>query len=573
MDWIHQQETNKKSIAILRVSSKQQERGTSLESQEKEIQGYCKEFGLEVIANGIFRISESAKDSHDRKKYKEAIRFALKNRIRHIIFYMNDRESRNLTDLEYNEKLVKQDKLVIHHVQDRKVFHQGSSVSDILVRNFTGIINKDYSLRLSVKINRGTLAKAEMGFYPASRPPMGYACRREIDENGREATRGIAYIVIDPNTKRVRQVQREFQLRALGKSLGEIRDQIIKEGFISKGKEKAYRMGAIEYRLKNKFYWGYFDWKGVQYRGKHQQLIQSDILRAVKKSFEVRNYHTGPIGRESLLGNWMRCGTEGCGRLILFDPKKKKIKSTGEIKVFPYYRCSNSRRIHPNLKGLAVTEDAILDKLKPIIGDASITDDFADKIRAAMKVVHEQAKDSIKLKAADYRQQLRDLRGQEDLAYNHFVDGTLTKEQYRRQIERIRDEHDACEEKLEAANLAITDAVYVSLDRLLELLIGPRKNKTQNQHLTDILTSALPGMLSFYPHSHPNSLPHFDTAPGTDTLMTASSFSSRQPLTSTDLCEPKGTHKSHGKCRLQIKTARFPCRLDQGLPRNIDARG
>ena len=481
MDWHHEKELNKKAIAILRVSSKQQEDNTSLTSQEKEIKAYCIEFGLAIVDDGVFRISESARDTDNRKKYKEAIRFALKKRIRHVIFYMNDRESRNLTDLENNEKLVKQDKIIIHHVQDRKVFHKESSVSDILVRNFTGIINKDYSLRLAVKVNRGTLAKAEMGQYPASKPPLGYKTQRKVDDDGREASRGIAYIIIDPNRSRVKQVQREFELRAQGLSLDKIRDQIIAEGFIPKG--KPYRRTTVEQRLKNKFYWGYFDWKGIEYQGKHPLIISQDILRRVKRSFEEQQFKSGPAGRTSLFGNWMQCGTAECGRMIVFDPKKKKIKSTGEIKVFPYYRCSNSRRVHSTLTGLYINENEILDRLKPAITESSITDDFAQAIRLTMRVVHEQAKGATRSKMAEYRTEIKNLEGKEDEVYEHFTAGILDKPNYKRQIQKIRDEKDRYTDLLELASLAITDAVYDSLDRLLELLISSKSLvKTAHPH-------------------------------------------------------------------------------------------
>ena len=129
MDWKPENETNKSAIAILRVSSRKQADNTSHDGQEREVLAYAKANGLIIAENCKFRISESAKNSDDRKQYKQAIRYALKNRIRHVLFYMSDRESRNLTDLEDNEKLVKLDKLVIHHVQDRRVFHAGSSIS------------------------------------------------------------------------------------------------------------------------------------------------------------------------------------------------------------------------------------------------------------------------------------------------------------------------------------------------------------------------------------------------------------------------------------------------------------
>ncbi len=112
-------QTNQSAIAILRVSSTRQGDNISHDTQGSEVAKYCKENGLELTE--VRRIVESAKRSVDRKKYRAAIEYALSNGIKHLLFYMKDRETRNLTDNEFNEDLVRSGKIVIHYVHDRKV--------------------------------------------------------------------------------------------------------------------------------------------------------------------------------------------------------------------------------------------------------------------------------------------------------------------------------------------------------------------------------------------------------------------------------------------------------------------
>ena len=76
---------NLKAIAILRVSSHRQKDNTSHDVQEQEIKKYCDDESLELMK--VFKIVESAKKSEDRLHYKEAIKWALKNSIPHILFY------------------------------------------------------------------------------------------------------------------------------------------------------------------------------------------------------------------------------------------------------------------------------------------------------------------------------------------------------------------------------------------------------------------------------------------------------------------------------------------------------
>ena len=138
------------------------------------------------------------------------------------MFYMNDREARNLTDNEKNEQLVRDGKIVIHYVNENKVLEEDSPVSDFFMRDIFAVQNKNFSRVLSVKVNDVMRRKAEDGWFPGNRPTLGYMHQRLRDASGREMKRGTI-IVPDSDKRKVCQVQREFELRANGYTLEQIR--------------------------------------------------------------------------------------------------------------------------------------------------------------------------------------------------------------------------------------------------------------------------------------------------------------------------------------------------------------
>lgn len=270
---------NKSAVAILRVSSGRQKDGISHDVQEQKILEYCKDKELSLAK--IFILTESAKNSEDRKKYHEAMSFIKKQKHGNVLFYMSDREARNLTDLEENEKRVLSGEVTIHYVSDRKIIHRDSPGADFLTRDFNGVMNRNYSRTLSTRVCEAMEAKAETGWFPNSRPPLGYVCKKAVDtETGRIKNRG-GTIALDSNIKNRQIVLREFELRAKGYAYEKIRETILAEGLMDKKQALRYRKNTVESRINNPFYRGKFLWKGTLHDGKHEVFIPKDWLSKV----------------------------------------------------------------------------------------------------------------------------------------------------------------------------------------------------------------------------------------------------------------------------------------------------
>lgn len=480
---------NNRAIAFLRVSSHRQKDNTSHATQEIEITEYSKNRGLELIR--IFPIIESAKNAEDRKQYREAHDFALKNGIRHLLFYMNDRETRNWTDAEKNEQLVMSDKIVLHYVKDNRVISQKSSDSDFFQRDMHTVMNKHFIRNLRTKSMDGTKRKAEEGWFPSNHLPLGYVHMSNKDQYGRSLKRG-KYIAPDPNEKNVRQVQREFELRGVdGYTLDQIRQKIISEGFIPPSEVSQYRINTIQRRLTNQFYGGTFDWQSETYNGKHELIIQPRLFRFVQDTFGNRGLRSKKVG---IFGSgWIKC--QDCGCSIVYDPKKKRIKSSGEHKVYHYYRCSNGRKAHSSFRGMNVMEEKIWDQLESAVDDISISQSFAEQIAKALNETSEQARAASVRERDKYKDKIAELAKDEDDYLELYRKQKLSEEQYDRVRAQIREEMKYFTDQFTTAQDRINSTVIETAQSVIELCMSARslwKGRSEGERLEfleDILSN------------------------------------------------------------------------------------
>ncbi len=456
---------NKKAIAPLRVSSSGQEGNTSWLTQKRECEEYCRRHGLELIA--AVPIVETARKSELRTKYKAAIAKALRDGVQHILFHKYDREARNLTDNETNEDLVRAGKIVLHYIADQKILHKNSPDSEFFNRDIQAAINKNYSRDLSTKVRKATRAKAETGWWPGCRPPDGYINQKLKTDRGFEQRRGST-IVVDPNEQTRRRVVREFEIRAQREtpSWREVRNQIIREGLISPTELKNYHSGSIERRLKNIFYDGRFEWSGIEYKGKHERIISPELFWRVQETFGIKNpYRKNSSG---LFGSgWIQCGDPNCGCVITFDPKTKKLKDTGELKTYQYYRCSNGKRTHKHLK--SVSEKSIMDQLGGAVKRISIREDFRSQLLMAVNETLTASKNAVKNDLERYTAALAQLDEKENRTYDLFASGAIDLDIYNIQRKRLQDERRNFAQLMKTAQLKINESAGETIESIIEL--------------------------------------------------------------------------------------------------------
>lgn len=172
-------------------------------------------------------------------------------------------------------------------------------------------------------------------------------------------------------------------------SIDQIKSGVLHEGLVSPG----FRYARSGNRLKNKFYYGFFEWQGVEYRGKHPLITPKATLDKVKRLLEAE---------QALFGGWIKCGHPECGRVIIYDPKKKLNKTTGEWVVHRYYHCANSRKVHTSLRGLSIHEEDLMGEFQSLFFSISIPDQLAQDIAEAINQSEAASLEAIRNEAYRY---------------------------------------------------------------------------------------------------------------------------------------------------------------------------
>ena len=453
----------KMAVGIVRVSSFGQQDNNSEAVQSNSISHYAEEAGLHLVA--IFSIVESAKASEDRKIFKAIDAWTEKWKVSARVFYKQDREARNVTDVESMFDRIEAGKLELHYALSRQVLDKNSTANDFMFRTIVGAVDAQYSRELKKKIQVGTQAKAESGWYPGNHAPLGYVHQKSLNCAGVERRRG-SVIVRHPDARKVQQVQREFALRAIGYTYEDIRKTIIDEGFIPLDAVDRYRACTIEKRIKNPFYGGTFVWDGVEYPGNHELIVDPLVYAKALGKIGTRGVY-GKVDGLFAKG-WLVCGTEGCGCNVLYDPKKKTLQS-GEEKVYKLYHCSNGRGVHKSMKGLNVHEESIWEQFGEAVSSISITPDWAKQLAEALNETRHKVQDAIRRDLGNYKLKLKMLEEKEDHLYDSYQAQILDAEGYRRQVLKVRGQRSELTELMGAAHLKISDAGMESAKSILEL--------------------------------------------------------------------------------------------------------
>jgi site-specific DNA recombinase len=303
----------KATVLYARVSSKEQEQGFSLESQERTGRAYAKSKGFEIVRE--FSYSESAK-KQGRKHFNAMVEYLRANpAVRIVLVEKTDRLSRNLKDYVMLESLVEELELEIHLIKEGQVLQTGSKSQDKLVQGMFALLARNYIQNLQEEVQKGQTVKAEKGQYPG-RAPFGYAHDRQ--------TRTI---VAHPNRAGV--VRLLFELH----STGWYTVMTLRKAIIEKTGERISK-SYLHKILTSRFYLGKFTWRGREYQGIHPPLIDCVTFESVQQIISGRSKRKAQKHKFAFSG-LMTCAEDNCA--ITAELHKGK---------YTYYRCTFGRGRH-----------------------------------------------------------------------------------------------------------------------------------------------------------------------------------------------------------------------------------
>lgn len=454
------------AIILCRISDLKQDDGYSLDAQERFGSEYCKKQHYSV--RQIFRFVETGSKSHKREKFDTMMDYIRgffenhKNKMLNLIVEKPDRLTRNFTNREQLQQFVMSGRLVIHYYKDRRILDKNCSPADIFTDDMMTSVSKYIALNIARETRKGMNEKARNGWFPGH-APMGYKNVREGVEN--KHGRKEAKIVIDPETNKA--VLRIFELRGLfGYSYWGIRDQILKENLLPEKKAKRFAKTSVEAILQNPFYEGRFFWDGEWYQGKHEHFVPLEWIR-------MSQGRRGTSHKQSFIGSFshlMTCSDPSCGSSIIYDPKTKVNKTTGDTRLYHYYHCADGKRFHKlnNQRQINVAESQIWRQMQELVTNIHLQEPMADQIMEHLVESNRQAKNSTNEIKQNSQVRIRQLIQKEDELFGLWSESLLTKDGYKKQLERIVQERNELEQKIEslenADNAQIEDRAKILLE-------------------------------------------------------------------------------------------------------------
>lgn len=444
-----------RAIGIVRVSSKKQGDNNSPGVQREGITAHAKAHGLHLV--DVITLEESAKSSEARVKFHAALARAKKDKTRHLIFWVWDRTTRNFTDYELLEDLIRRDEVVLHVAAERWQLHGSSDEGDWLKAEMNTLVAKTYSRQLSRRAKESQDAKAKDGWYP-TRPPLGYRNTKLVGANGVVRDRGGTIDLLPAGRALLRRM---YELRMAGHSLEAIGDVVVKEGLwaaLGRRNRRVLR-GDVERLLKDEFYVGWYTWRDERYRGKHDTVFTIDEWQRLQATFGRAPYGS-PLETGGALSGFLLCVE--CGCRITYDPK---IKPDGRR--YDYYRCTNGHRMHA--KRIHVTEAQLLAQFEAAIANIEMPHALADEISRVLRETHEVVRIERRREIAALKRTVDDVQAREDKIVAMYVDGKLDDVTYQRQRDMLLNEKHAALDRLSAASEELDDKYLVTADRCFEL--------------------------------------------------------------------------------------------------------
>ena len=351
-----------KRVAIyVRVSSEEQTRGHSLDSQRDALRAWADREGWEVTTlyedAGI-----SATGATKRPAFMRMIADAEAGAFDCVLVKKRDRYARDLADAATYERL-----LAAHGV--RVWSHDEPATNDdspagFLMKGMLDVFAAHYSVELSKKTSEGWRKRTEKGL-PVGDIPFGY--RSTGPQSPPE--------IVPDEAEALREA---FSTYAAGvSSLVDIAENLNRRGVRPRSKRGSGTFGEKMVRgmFGNKFYAGEITYKGETVaRGMHEAIIDKDLFDRVQLALEARARRPRAHGTRhtrvyqlSGIGHCSRCSSPLWANTVRGQQR--------------YYRCSSRRRGHLCADaGVGAIADVVEEDLAGLFADMDLPDAWQERI-------------------------------------------------------------------------------------------------------------------------------------------------------------------------------------------------
>ncbi len=274
------QSTLAEAVIYLRVSTKEQAEsggeteGYSIPAQREACKRQAKELNAIVVDEYVDR-GESARSANRPELQRLLEDIKHRPNIRYVIVHKIDRLARTREDdIAINVALRKADVQLVSCTE-----RIDDSPSGVLLYGMMAELAQFYSRNLAQEVLKGLTQKAKSGGTPY-RAPIGYVNVRRI-EDGKD----VRWVEIDEH--RAPLVRWCFETYATGEwstqqLLAEATRRGLRSRATAKYPAKALTLSGFCFMLKSPYYIGVVPYRGFQYRGQHEPLIDPEIWLRVQ---------------------------------------------------------------------------------------------------------------------------------------------------------------------------------------------------------------------------------------------------------------------------------------------------
>ncbi len=460
------------SIIYIRVSTTEQaEHGYSLKVQEEICTDYARRNNIEVLR--IFKEKGESAKTTNRTELKKLLTYIQinSNQIDHLIVFKLDRLTRNLLDYASLIQLLSRYGIIIKSATENISDSPEGMLMQNIIASFAQYDNDQRSQR-----TRGGMVQALKEGRWVWIAPLGYEFKKKNQKS---------YLV---PSKDKDKIQRIFNGFSNGRKQHEIVEDLKRVGCsISKQ--------TINKILKNPVYIGKIrtNMFNMLIEGVHEPIIKENLFYSVQNLLneKSRSKYKSEFSKDFPLRKFLKCPV--CNRKLTGSWSKGK-----GGKKYPYYHCTVKGCLFKPIRK-EKAEFVFIEYLKSIEPDKKIVVKFLESIR---KVYDDKQKDNtaiVRVLKAAIQKLEKKAKKIEDLV----IDGTFSKDQFRRKIVEVEKEIEDNKIELSNTNRTIIDVngllsygehflsniskLWINADlaskRKLQGLIFPEGAYIQNQEL------------------------------------------------------------------------------------------
>lgn len=317
-----------KYLIYARKSTEDEDRQIlSIGSQIDELKDIAKKRGLEII--GVMEESKSAK-SPGRPVFNKMLAKFHEGKADGVLCWKLDRLARNPVDGGQISWLLQTS--IIKSIQ---TFEKEYLPTDnVLLMNVEFGMANQFIRDLVINSKRGLKAKVEKGWFPVV-APLGYL--NDIVEK-----------TIIKDQERFTLVRKIWDLALTGAYTAAHISRVVHDDWkltTVKRKKKGGNFvtrSTIYRMLNNPFYYGYFEYNGKLYKGKHDAMITEDEYWLVQRFLGEKGRPRPNKHYNFSFTGMIRCGE--CGSMITAEESLRVNKTNSDVRHYVYYRCTKKNK-------------------------------------------------------------------------------------------------------------------------------------------------------------------------------------------------------------------------------------